>query len=394
MKKIVLILGILAIVFTGCSKNTLVDNKKQLVEKKEETNSVLNISEATPFYDGIAAIEDTTGKGFVIDKNGNVLSELPDNIRTIGKDHNYEVVFFDDVASVSDKLINSNGDTIASPEKNGYTGLFTPFVDGYAIAYDLEENYPSSVIKLGVLNGKGEWTIPLSENNKLLKFFYEEVCDEDIEETIEIFKHSSNDIEIDGSKDLIKIETIAYNELQDRDYTICVYDDKNQITVIDDDGLALTNYDMANDKITEAGEGLSNSTVNGTRYHTYDFYDDGSASNGQETFKILKNDSGKLYCSVYDQNDKELMKPTDLDDTLDEACKCIYVGDDGFVIKRGDEAPSYTFYGLDGEKKTEFKDEDGSSWKSMTPFYEGLAFVKNYDEEGKFIDKSGKVVIE
>lgn len=138
------------------------------MHRKRQTKQLkLKYQRGLAFYDGVAFIyADGTGKceegRYAIDTEGNILYKLEDGI-------DEQILYFNGVASYDNKLVDKHGNILASPEKTGYTKLLTPYCEGYAIAAYFEEKYPESILKIGVLNGEGEWSVPLSEDNCLLK---------------------------------------------------------------------------------------------------------------------------------------------------------------------------------------------------------------------------------
>lgn len=153
-----------------------------------------NIANAYDFSDGKAfVILEDSKKRMFIDNTGKELFSIKD-------DQMPYTQFFNGVFIISnthqepkdmpygstiapDMLINAKNEIIASPEKQGYSlfcveqieegkqfNTHALLADGYILAYKKSESFEGIKIELGVLNTKGEWTVPLSTDNPISKF--------------------------------------------------------------------------------------------------------------------------------------------------------------------------------------------------------------------------------
>lgn len=357
-----------------------VDDNKVENDAEEETNETtkIKISEGTAFYDGVAFIKtDGTGKceegRYAIDTEGNILYKLDDGI-------DEDILYFDGVASYDNKIVDKKGNVLASPETTGYTKLLTPYCDGHAIAAYFEEKYPESILKIGVLNGEGEWSVPLSEDNCLLKaikkrykggpFGFQPNSIMEIN-TGWLIDSEKNDIRLyDNSGNASYFEYYKKDTFRFNSTSILYNVEKNEIS-----------------KLKEGDEEVKDI------YKEYEYVSDGmgryydcvSKKDGYR-FKVDMNDTGSRFYYVVDKSGKQLFEPKKIDGY--ESCLCI--DKEGFVLSIGDsERKDYEYYDLQGNLITEYEDI-----VEMQPFYNGLSYVKDYNNNHFYIDKSGKKVIE
>ncbi|WP_462349799.1 WG repeat-containing protein [Eubacterium ventriosum] len=393
-KFIILLVTVLLIMATGCGKATSSSSKDVTTNNtsKDITNSAnvqsdketLNLVKGSGFYGGVATVENSDGERFAIDTNGKKLFSL---------DEYDDILFFDNVSSRGDTLIDKNGNIIASPEKNGYTGLCTQYCDGYALAYYLKDEYPNVQLKLGVLNGKGEWVVPLSENHKILKEMkkHENNLFDYISNVPEVFKSLRIYMAITDDINDIMLQTFVETGTQTNGFIYCY---KNGIFYITLDAENFF-YDAQNDKILKD---VPNATIPYQSYIKYgekmeelekkfnthfSVYSDGYYAS------FITNDIGTSYFCVYDEKGNEMFKPIQTDSSTSDKndYKCICIDRNGFVIENEIEN-TFSYYNITGDLITTYENVD-----SMQPFYEGLALVK-YEGKIRYIDVKGNTIIE
>lgn len=143
-----------------------------------------SIYSATEFSDGIAFVKITDSETFshpifAINASGEVLFEI------VGCENPEDIsIFKNGIFAYDNKVYNSNGEIIASPEKMGYDKICECDIDGvkegyemliraecmkplningYVIVSKFEETYKDTNTYYGVINNKGEWVVMLSE---------------------------------------------------------------------------------------------------------------------------------------------------------------------------------------------------------------------------------------
>lgn len=383
----------------GCGKQSYSNSTtKNNVETKTEVSSneknKLNITKGTGFHGGVAVVTTADEKKIAIDQKGNKLFDVDTK-------NNSDILFFDGVASMGDNLIDKKGNIIASPEKNGYTGLCSPYCNGYALAYYFEEAYPNSIIKVGVLNRKGEWTVPLSESNKIItelkKSEGEWFAGANINNIAELFESIQRIgvlIETVDSENVIHIGTYVGNGSR----FIQCYENGIFLINLDSDSTENFCYDAKSDKIlykldkTEKAESryikyLKSGTEDmkekeeelGTSFEVY--------GDGYYT-KHMVNDAGTGFFCVYNEKGKEMFKPIKSESAnLKSEYNCICIDKEGYVIENEIEN-TFSYYDISGKKIITYENVD-----EMDPFYEGLSKV-TYKDHVRYIDKSGKTMIE
>jgi len=140
------------------------------------------ISRAEPFSDGVAVIEEAGNGRWLIDNTGKKLwshqEKLPDNTSLQG----YFVsglCVARDLSTYNQRVVmavDKKGEIVISTDKQGFTGIcfqyndmmrHSSLQDGYLVAYKIVENHTGVVLQIGVLDTKGNWLIPLSEDNPI-----------------------------------------------------------------------------------------------------------------------------------------------------------------------------------------------------------------------------------
>lgn len=365
-----------------------VDNNKVENDAEEETNETtkIKISEGTAFYDGVAFIKtDGTGKceegRYAIDTEGNILYKLEDGI-------DEQILYFNGVASYDNKLVDKHGNILASPEKTGYTKLLTPYCEGYAIAAYFEEKYPESILKIGVLNGEGEWSVPLSEDNCFIKELEKYSKDHIFTKSIpNVIMDVETEWSINSETNSIAL-TNSYTNNDEMAYF--AYYSKDTFKLADTPIL----YNVKNNKVSEDGtENYNCENLYGQYSYSQYEIENGKTecveNNEGYTFKIDSNDVGSKYYCVYDKDGNEMFKPKEMDDN---ETSCIYLDKDGFVLRLPSVFAAegkYEYYDLQGNLKVKYKDIE-----KMQPFHDGIAYATDYINNHMYIDKSGNKVIE
>lgn len=375
----------------GCNKQsnntgTINNNTKTKTEKstnqednpEQETTNKLNITEGTGFHDNVAIVKTAEGKKYAINKTGKILFEV---------NTNSDILFFDGVASMGNNLIDKNGNILTSPEENGYTGLLSPYCNGYALAYYFEEGYPDSIIKIGVLNSNGKWEIPLSENHKIIKEMKktEGALFSYIYNIPEVFQNITVTTQIsDASNTIIQSTNVNSGNVIDK-FINCYQNGIFAISL----NLGSTNfyYDVKTDKIlykvkgTEPPymkylkDGIEKKEKEEELGTSFDIYGDGYYA------KKMLNDAGTNFFCVYNEKGEEMFQP------IQSPGNCICIDKEGFVIENESEK-TFSYYDITGKQITTYENV-----QKMEPFYEGLSLVE-YDDSIRYIDKSGNTVIE
>ncbi len=232
-----------------------------------------------------------------------------------------------------------------------------------------------SIVKIGVLNGNGEWAVPLSENHKII----EQISDNG-ENIINIL---NGYVDVNWVEDSLLniLDIVTSIRLDDSDITtrIASYKGDNVFNICG------VNYNADDDNIIDNADEKNVSYLNNTKYHKYTFESNRSVYGDKYYWRFLINNTDELYFSVFNSNNEQMFKPIKLESNIYD-CECICVDEYGFVYKSGNE---FSYYDIYGDKKCKYK-----NITYMEPFYEGLAFVKGDNDMGRFIDKTGKTIIE
>lgn len=365
MKKVTLfMICMIMCSIVGCNSNKEAMNNNEHVVQNQE-NGKMGIVEATSFYGGVAIVTVSDGSKFAIDTKGNQLFEVHST--------DTDIIFFEETASVENYLINKQGEIIASPDKNHYTGLLTEFVDGYAMAYYYEEGYPHSIIKIGVLNGQGNWHVPLSEGHKILQELGRETA-------IDIFGSIQREALwfVSDSTNVLST-TFSYGNSARLTYTGTYKG--NGIFEIGD-----LYYSVEQDSIIKDYKGeasvYDNTNDNHTNYRRYTFAGNVVVEADGYTYRHMLNDNGVTYYCVIDAEGRQMFEPR----SYIYNDKCICIDEDGFVYRTGNE---FILFDLNGKEMCKYENV-----KELYPFYEGLARVVDMQGMVSFIDKKGNTVIE
>lgn len=370
----------------------------------------LNILSGTSFSDGVAFVNYLNKEGnrecAAIDKTGKVLF-IADDIYKSGYDYCYE----NGILVIDNLIYDKTGKIIASPEMSGYDELLTRNRNGYVLAMKKEESFSGDKYYIGVLDNKGEWAHPLSEEHPIVKAFQQENVD--IDELYISAKYdylSDTTLKIDIGWSVEKYYNIVLNELTD-EYSHYVTDNYNlyQCDTAGNWTLILENVDIdytfedvfigteiewEGNKVIKKGQKIFD-------YHgdvltdLSDYQLDSLFSNhgpGEYYFNehlliSVDNGSGAQYVCLFNKVGEPAFEPIRVGSRNDDYFP---LDENGFVYELYDEntySTIYKLYDYNGNV-TEYTDI-----VKFGGFSEGLAVVENTAGQVYYINAQGEIVI-
>ena len=123
---------------------------------------------ASSFSDGVAFIRlvdaEENRTRVAIDTAGNILFDIGEQMLfEMWGNNGYQ----NGIWVYDNQIYDKTGTVIASPEMTGYDRLLTNSFHGFVLAMKKEESFSGDKYLIGVLNNKGEWHYPLSENHPI-----------------------------------------------------------------------------------------------------------------------------------------------------------------------------------------------------------------------------------
>lgn len=380
--------------------------------------------------------------GVFVDKAGKILFTLNDNQLPFTPFQNGVCIICnrpegtDNTDFVPDTIIDSQNNIIASPGENGYTafcdstdGSFynqnTALVEGWILAYSKSEDYLGTKIKIGVLDTKGEWIIPLNENNPISEYI-EKNGDSELEYSylgdgvvsFASYDYGYNFWNIKDNywftTDLIKLERFVIGNYVPENIHF-----ENGITVFGTSSgkvFRMTNRGETNEIEFDFDPGLfvkpqmyssgmffyKDSYYNAYGQKIIDLSKYELSSDGPGPFVddraliVIKNTSGKQYFTLIDKTGEFLFEPIEMngnDDTIDYTNQILIYNENTAT------SSVYHAYDKNGRKLFELEIPETSSFSvyrsSLGSFYEDLAcfFASSLNPECYYIDKSGQRVL-
>ncbi len=200
--------------------DNLEQNAVTTTEIVEEAGFTPYISNATGIYDGIAILETQISnnsndeKYYSFDYYKKSFVEL--NITELPKHYSGTTAIMDDGSIISlitgETILTPNndysfimtGDVNYNREDNGsyhhYKGTDRYYFDGYIIVFKEEEKFNGNIYSIGVIDDKGNWTVPLSSDLEIFEYV-------DFDECSRTYTYLGNNI--------IEIGDYAYSYLDD-----------------------------------------------------------------------------------------------------------------------------------------------------------------------------------
>ncbi len=372
-----------------------------------------SIYNATDFSNGVAFIqyEDESGnyKTVAIDTKGETLYECDDISYT---------QYINEIMVVENLIYNKKGEIIASPEKSGYDSLISDNINGLVMAIRKEESFNGDVYKIGVLNNKGEWEHPLSEENPIVLKFKEK-------ET-QLSEHIVQGPPEDSiNKNVVRISVGYFDNLyydvvknECNDGYLCYKSEYYQgqtngiykYTLSGDKKLIIPNVqgDLMYDEIFlgrptteydgyyEADESKQylydysgNIVMDLSQYKnintTLDFESPDINYVNEHLLTTLENGTGGLYLALIKKDGTTAFEPI----KMGSQDNCYRLDENGFVLESflEDGSQTFTAYSYNGNT-TVYEDIT-----YFGGFNDGLALVKNSGEQYYYIDFAGNKII-
>ncbi len=372
-----------------------------------------SISDATDFSNGVAFIqykdENDDYKTVAINVKGETLYECNDMSYT---------QYINEIMVVDNLVYNKKGEVIASPEKSGYDSLISDNINGLVMAVKKEESFNGDVYKIGVLNNKGEWKHPLSEENPIIIKFKEK----DTELSEHIVRGTPEDA---VNKNVVEIdlgyfETLYYDIVKNKCYDGYVH---YKSEYYQGQANGIYQYTLSGDKKlimpNVQGDSMFNEVFLGRPTTDYDGYYEADESKqylydysgnilmdlsqykninttldfdspdinfvNEHLLVTVENGTGGLYLALIKKDGTTAFEPI----KMDSSDKCYRLDENGFVLENylEDGTQTFTAYSYNG---------DTTVYEDVTyfgGFNDGLALVKNSGGQCYYIDFAGNKII-
>lgn len=406
MKKIILCILVVAltcVTLTSCLEKEEKENEKEKSEGVEEVFNVENPTEKERVLDEIAALycaESEDGYGvfdhYVIDSKGYPIFTF---------DEGEECILFQELESegysipkvYNNVTITEINDTVrlrsAIDGKILYTTENTPNVkvafptntdllikDGYLIFYERTDAFDGVKYKIGIMNTKGEWVIPLSENNPILQI--NKYVDIDFFE-YDLIYHGEGIIGFN-------YDYYDYGPDEPIGSVYCLYDiNSNSINILQNSGIYRL-YALSYDWFFEKGYCLP--LISNSRFYGLKISKDGKVEEIPCTFhKDLEFIYGESY---YDEYNNMFINIGLYYDEIDDFEKCAIFDSKGNIIKDFGAARLIDTSGFNKEGKAQivFMNSEESCFYTVVDIMGNFLFEPIKIESENIYNRNGDYV--